>query len=253
MKPQLLCSFFVIFLLQLFCCQLILGEVQIPQPIGDIYVQDPQHLLSSKTKKQIIKESKQLYQQTGAQVAILLVESLQGMDIRDYALKAFRTYKLGSKEKNNGLLLVIGVQDKKTRIEVGYGLEGIFPDSKVGNIIKTYTNPALRQHDIDKAAYDTIHELIRNISVQPQQKNITFTNFFSFETLIVCILIFAGILFFIFLKFRNSQKENNFDGEEFFLFYLIDIILALIPGFDDSDHGDGGDSGGGGADSDWGD
>lgn len=69
------------------------------------------------------------------QIAILIPKTLEGYTIADYASQVFKAWKLGEKGKDNGVLLVLAPQELKARIEVGYGLEGALPDSKVNEIM----------------------------------------------------------------------------------------------------------------------
>ena len=107
----------------------------VPKPQGDIYVQDFANLLDDSEKQELIQLGRTLEDQTKAQIAVLTVNSLEDQTPEEYALEAFRTYELGDKELNNGVLLLIANKDRKARIEVGYGLEGALPDGKVGQNI----------------------------------------------------------------------------------------------------------------------
>ncbi|WP_028987148.1 TPM domain-containing protein [Thermicanus aegyptius] len=136
----------------------------IPKPIGDIYVQDFAHLLSAGERESLIRLGKELEDRTKAQVAVLTVSSLEGMSIEDYALQAFRSYQLGDKALNNGVLLVIATEDRKVRIEVGYGLEGALPDGKVGRILDEVTLPALKENLPGQAIVKTYQVLVREVA-----------------------------------------------------------------------------------------
>ena len=91
----------------------------------DFYVNDTANILNNETETYIININQELYSKTGAQIVVVTVNSLEGISVEDYALQTFRNYGIGSKEKNNGILFLVSVGDRKTRIEVGYGLEGI--------------------------------------------------------------------------------------------------------------------------------
>ncbi|WP_053366371.1 TPM domain-containing protein [Bacillus sp. FJAT-27245] len=133
---------------------------KIPEPRGDIYVQDFANVLSPAEKQQLIGWGRQIEDSAGgAQVAVLTVNSLGGRDIEGYANEAFRKYKLGSAEKDNGVLLVLALKDKEIRIEVGYGLEGIIPDGKAGRILDTYAIPYLQQGKPSQAVIKTYQAL----------------------------------------------------------------------------------------------
>jgi uncharacterized protein len=80
---------------------------------------------------------------TSNQVVVLIVPSLQGQTIEDYAYAAAKKWGLGTKERSNGVLLVVAVQDRKFRIEVGLGLQGALPDITCGRILRNEMAPLL--------------------------------------------------------------------------------------------------------------
>lgn len=85
---------------------------------------------------------------TGHQLAVLLLPSLQGEPIEDFTLRVAEAWKLGRKDRDDGILLLVALNDHKVRIEVGYGLEGDVPDALGGRIIREVIAPAFRQDDI---------------------------------------------------------------------------------------------------------
>jgi uncharacterized protein len=82
---------------------------------------------------------------TGHQLAVLVVRSLEGDPIEDFSMRVVEAWKLGRKDRDDGMLLLIAVDDRKLRIEVGYGLEGELPDALAGRIIREVIVPAFRQ------------------------------------------------------------------------------------------------------------
>src|SRR5690349_21648062 len=74
--------------------------------------------------------------QTGHQIAVLTIASLEGESLEDYSIKTARKWGIGEKEKNNGVLLLVVVNDRKLRIEVGTGLEGSLTDARASRIIR---------------------------------------------------------------------------------------------------------------------
>ncbi len=87
---------------------------------------------------------------TGAQIALLTVPSLKGESLESYSLKVVDKWQLGSAEKDNGALLLVAMEEKKIRIEVGYGLEGILTDAKSGYIIREAIVPEFKKGNFDK-------------------------------------------------------------------------------------------------------
>ncbi len=110
---------------------------------------------------------RQLEQKTTAQVAVLTVASLEGQSIEDFALTvAHDKWKLGQKGKDNGVLLVVAVKDRKYRIEVGYGLEGLLPDSLVGSIGRQYLVPYFRKGDYSAGIFTAIAVIANKIAAE---------------------------------------------------------------------------------------
>jgi uncharacterized protein len=104
-------------------------------------VVDNAGLLSAKVKVALADALVQVKRQTGNEIAVLTVKSLEGESIDGYSMKVSDQWKLGSKNKDNGVLFLISLDDRKLRIEVGQGLEGKIPDITAGRIIrevKTY-------------------------------------------------------------------------------------------------------------------
>jgi len=95
----------------------------------------------------ILGRLKDLRQKTGAQFAVVTLKTLEGGQIDDFANKLFAKWGIGEKKKDNGILLLVAMQDRKARIEVGYGLEPILPDALAGRVLDEQLFPAFkRQH-----------------------------------------------------------------------------------------------------------
>ena len=92
-----------------------------PQAGSNIYVQDYADVISPASEKIIYSIGRELDSKTTAQVAVLTVPTLDGEPIESYALKVLRGWGIGSRDKNNGVLIVVATQDRQSRIEVGYG------------------------------------------------------------------------------------------------------------------------------------
>ncbi len=81
---------------------------------------------------------------SGNQIAVLMIPSLGSDSIEDYSLAVARGWGIGQKDKNNGVLLMIAKDDRKLRIEVGYGLEGALPDATAASIIRNQITPEFK-------------------------------------------------------------------------------------------------------------
>ena len=121
-----------------------------PSAGSGIYVQDYAGVINDTDKQKILSIGQDLDNKTTAPVAVLTINSLEGESIEDYALAVLRNWGVGNKEKNNGVLIVVAVKDRKSRIEVGYGLEGVLPDGKTGRIQDDYMLPHFKKNDYSK-------------------------------------------------------------------------------------------------------
>ncbi len=96
----------------------------------------------------------ELEQKTTAQFVVLTIKSLEGEPLEDFSINiAHNKWKLGQKDKDNGVLLLVSLQDRKYRFEIGYGLEGILPDSLVGSIGRQYLVPYFREGDYSQGIF----------------------------------------------------------------------------------------------------
>jgi uncharacterized protein len=118
------------------------------QPHG--YVNDFAGVLAPQTVQSLDILCQQVDQRAHAQIAVITVHTIGDEDIDDFVVKLEEKWKVGAKGTDRGLLIFLAVDDHKYRIEVGYGLEGILPDAKVGGIGRTMV-PYLRQQDYNSA------------------------------------------------------------------------------------------------------
>ena len=126
---------------------------EIPQKPANPVV-DLAGIIDKAVETKINRYLRELELKTTAQMAILTVKSLEGQTIEEFSLTiAHDKWKLGQKGKDNGVLLVVAINAKKYRIEVGYGLEGALPDSLVGGIGRQYMVPYFKKGDYSTGIY----------------------------------------------------------------------------------------------------
>jgi len=114
------------------------------------YVNDFAHVLSDRTVSELDEVCLQLDQKAHAQIAVVTINSLDGSDIESYSVDLYKRWGIGNKATNRGVLILLAVKDHKYRFEVGYGLEPILPDGKVGGFGREAV-PLLRQNNYDGA------------------------------------------------------------------------------------------------------
>jgi uncharacterized protein len=105
---------------------------EIPSPQGE--VTDLVGILDGGTRQELTRLIREVRDRTTAEIAILIVPTTSPETIEDYSVAAFGRWKIGQQGQDNGLLFLVAVQDRRLRITTGYGLEGILPDGKVGEI-----------------------------------------------------------------------------------------------------------------------
>ncbi len=118
--------------------------ISIPEK-PDEYVVDLAGIVDSYKESRLNAYLKELEQKTSAQFVVLTVETLDGILIEEFSLQVAENWQLGQKDKDNGIILVIAMKERKYRFEVGYGLEGILPDAKVGSIGREHIVPHFKE------------------------------------------------------------------------------------------------------------
>jgi uncharacterized protein len=116
------------------------------------YVVDLAGIIDSNAETSLNAYLKELELKTSAQMVVLTIASLEGESIEEFSINLVHDqWKLGQQGKDNGLLLLVALQDRKYRFEVGYGLEAILPDSMVGSIGRQYLVPYFKKGDYSTA------------------------------------------------------------------------------------------------------
>jgi len=113
------------------------------------YVNDYAGMISPSAKSKIEERLRAFEQSDSTQIVVLTIPSLEGENLEEFGIKAAEAWKIGQKGKDNGAILIVSKQDRKIRIEVGYGLEGRLTDLAAGRIIDLVIKPRFQQGDID--------------------------------------------------------------------------------------------------------
>lgn len=209
------------------------------QPTG--YVNDFAGVLSPATRSQLETLCTQLDQQAHAQIAVITLHTTGDDSIDDFAVRLEDKWKVGAKGSDRGLLLLIATDDHKDRFEVGYGLESILPDGKVGDILRTMS-PYLRQNDYDSAVTLGVQSVAQVIaadahitldgdSAQAMQRA-------QHQPARIVHDLFLAVLALVFFIWLMRSGPSGLPG------FLLGAILGSILG--------GGGGGGGGGDNDGG-
>jgi uncharacterized protein len=122
-----------------------LARDQVPAPEGRI--SDFAHVIGDMDRARMETAMLDVEQRTGAQIGVVTVRSLEGVPIEDFAVRVFEKWGVGQKGSDNGVLVVLAVEDRAVRIEVGYGLEGALPDALCSEINRKTMIPRFKQGD----------------------------------------------------------------------------------------------------------
>ncbi|NUO77571.1 MAG: YgcG family protein, partial [Lysobacter sp.] len=128
-------------------CALAQAQTLAPIPALDSPVIDTTGTLDAASRQSLEAQAIALQQRKGSQLQVLVVPTTQPEDIAQYAVRAFEQWKIGRKGVDDGVLLVVAKEDRRVRIEVGYGLEGAIPDATASRVIQEYLVPHFRSGD----------------------------------------------------------------------------------------------------------
>lgn len=217
-------------------------------------VVDQANIVQPSTRNAIEQKLADLETKSGIQLVVATVPSLQGQEIEPYANELFRNWKLGEKTKNNGVLLLVAPNERRVRIEVGYGLEGTLTDALSKVIIANAMTPRFKAGDfgdgISRGVDDIITVLTTDASEWQQRPSLRLDNQQTADP-ISWVLIAALIALITLLVVSPGFRW-------FFLNVVLNILISSgrssrSGGFSGggSFSGGGGSSGGGGASGSW--
>jgi uncharacterized protein len=123
-------------------------------------VVDAAHVLGPGVTADLAAKLRALETRTSHQLVVATVPSLDGRSVEDYANRLFRDWRLGDKDRNDGVLLLVAPAERKLRIEVGYGLEGVLPDAVAKVIVDDFIVPQLRAGRMDAAVTAGVEQIV---------------------------------------------------------------------------------------------
>lgn len=133
----------------------------IPAPTG--YINDYAEVLTSEQKTTLENSLKEYEQKSTNEITVAIVKGLSGGEIDDFTVRAFEEWKIGKKGQDNGLLLLAAIEDRKMRIEIGYGLEPYLTDSQAGEIIRNVIAPEFKKGNYNQGIIDGVEKIKFNI------------------------------------------------------------------------------------------
>jgi uncharacterized protein len=201
----------------LLCCLPVLVLAEISFPPLTARVMDNADMLAPEEEQQLDALLAEHEKRTTNQIVVLTLDNLQGYTIEDYGYQLGRHWGIGQKDKNNGAVLIVARQERKVRIEVGYGLEGILTDAMSSVIIQNEIVPSFRQGQFSNGITQGVSAIVKLLDGE----------------------------------YQPPEADGNDDGNNgwiILLFIIIWIIIMFLPrsGRHGGYYGGGGGFGGGG-------
>ncbi len=170
-------------------------------------VNDYANMLSSSEVNQLERKLRNYRDTTTNVIAIATIESLQGYSVEEVAAELFNNWKMWEGDRYNGVLILLSAQDKKLRIEVGYGLEGAIPDVMANRIINDVLVPNLQSgtlyHGLDRASDIMIQLAAGEFEGAPELRD------GDTEIPLDLIIFFAILIFFVISRIRKGGGGNG--------------------------------------------
>lgn len=141
-----------------------IGAAEPPVPAPQGWVTDLAGVLDASTTTRVTRLIEELQARTGAEIAVVTVRSTAPLDDFTYAMKIADAWRPGRKKEDTGVVFLLAISDRKLRILVGYGLEGILPDGLVGQIEDEEIVPSLKAGRIDEAVWQGVAALASRIA-----------------------------------------------------------------------------------------
>lgn len=188
------------------------------------FIADPFDMLSDATEMSINDLAAEVRKKTTCEVAVAIVKSLEGMTVSEYAYELFTHWGIGTKDKNNGVLLVVATDDRQAFIQVGSGAEGVLPDVACANIMRNFFRPAMKEGNLNQAVYNTVLEIANALtdpavaeelrsknpmSAAAQIKALDKDKFFDFLWILACCVFLFALGMFV-IDLVSVHKRDNY-------------------------------------------
>ena len=176
-------------------------------------VVDQANVISPAIKDQITEILTNIENTTTDQIVILMLPTLDGHSIEDYGYKLARHWGIGQKDKDNGAIIIVDVNERSIRIEVGYGLEGKLTDAVTSEIIRNQIVPYLKKGNYNQGLLSAVNK-IKEILEDNVKNNKPQENNFGIDLWHVIIIIF--IIWYVLRFFKGKGPGGGFGSRGFF-------------------------------------
>lgn len=182
----------VIFVFSALCA---FAKTEIPNPTDRFFVNDFANVLDSETEQYIFEKGKEYNNGGGTQVVVLTMDSIGNDSLEEFSIDTAREWGIGDKDEDNGVLILLVMDSRDIRIEVGYGLEGVLNDGKCGRFIRNAA-PLLSQGDYSagiKQMYDNVIGELENPTPDEDEEEDDVGAVFAVIIFIILLCIWSSI------------------------------------------------------------
>lgn len=196
-------------------------------------VNDEAGIIPPDVRESLEQKLKGLEERTTSQMAVLTVESLEGLSIEDYSIQVAEAWKLGVKGKDNGVLFTVARGDRKMRIEVGYGLESVLTDARCGRILDNLVRPAFRAGDFGRGIEAGVDAVLATLEGSPPAE--------AEESALMIPgsqppvdwlgMLIGGVVFLVVIGLFSFLALFLPSGQNWFLYFFLLPFYLIFPSF----------------------
>ena len=187
------------------------AKVDIPNHTDRFFINDYANVIDSETEDYIFEKGKAYNANGGPQVVVLTMESIDGNDLEDFSIETARKWGIGDKDADNGVLILLVMDSRDIRIEVGYGLEGVLNDGKCGRFIRNATD-SLSAGDYSegiKQIYDSVIGELEDPTPDEEDDDDTMVEIMTY---VVFFIVLAIVVFITNIKGRGGRGGHGGGG-----------------------------------------
>ena len=179
------------------------------------YVNDYAVVITEKDKASMESVAKEVEEKTGAQIAVLTVKSMSPYtSIDEFGMAVAEKWKVGEKGKDTGIIIILAMEERKVRIEVGYGLEGIFNDARVGRILDNTIIPYFRGGDFSaglrRGGFKIADTIGKEMDVELDERTkMQDSNFTESLCIFIFFVIFVSIFILMIRRMNNAKRTGR--------------------------------------------
>lgn len=183
--------------------------LEIPESYN--FVNDFANVIDDDIETELDNQIKEFENRTSNEIAVVTIPSLEGNSLEGFSVKLAEEWGIGKEDKDNGILLLFAVKEKRVRLEVGYGLEGVINDAKAGRILDDYVVEYRDKGDYTNAAKNGVEGIIQAIGEEPWSEEMAVSDI-STELLLLLLIIGVVAVIIFFAWIGGGTSYGGFFG-----------------------------------------